>query len=347
MQSNEHKRRIRYKGTHPKSYETKYKELDPLKYQETIEKIISKGMTPAGTHRPICVNEILDFFDIKEGQIGLDATLGYGGHSLEILKKLNHTGHLYALDQDPIEIAKTTKRLREHGYDEKVLTIQHLNFSEIDLIAAVSGPFDFILADLGVSSMQIDNPDRGFSYKTKSPLDLRMNPNQGIPASEFIKTLSKDELIGTFIEYSDEPYAKEIAITITTHLYQGNDIQLTSDLYDLIKQSLQFLPKNDRDETIKKSAQRVFQAIRIAINNEMQVLYDFLEKIPHVLKPGGKVAILTFHSGEDRLVKKSYQHYFREGIYKDISNEPIRPSMEEQSSNSRSKSAKLRFAIKK
>ena len=341
-----HQRRIRYKGTHPKSFEAKYKELEPEKYKETIAKVIEKGMTPAGMHRPICVTEILDFLDIKPGQIGMDATLGYGGHSEELLKKLNGKGHLYAVDQDPIELPKTKERLEKLGYNNQILTINHLNFSEIDLIASVSGQFDFVIADLGVSSMQIDNPERGFSFKSGGPLDLRMNPKVGISASMRLKEMTKDEIEGMLVENADEPYAKEIATEIVSHLHKGKDIALTSDLYQVICDALKFIPYRDRDEEIKKSSQRTFQAIRIDINHEYEVLYEFLEKLPTVLKPNGKVAILTFHSGEDRLVKKSFQHYFREGIYSAVSDGPIRPSMDEQSSNSRARSAKLRWAIK-
>ncbi len=341
-----HQRRIRYKGTHPKTFNTKYKELQPEKYAETIDKIIQKGMTPAGMHRPICVNEILSFLDIKPGQIGLDATLGYGGHSQEILHLLNHQGHLYAVDQDLIELSKTKQRLENIGYKEDILSIQHLNFSEIDLIASVSGKFDFVIADLGVSSMQIDNPLRGFSFKTEGPLDLRMNPNVGISAAERLKEMNKEEIEGMLVENADEVYASEIALEIISHFKRGNDITLTTDLYKVISEALKFIPFSRIEDEIRKSSQRTFQALRIDINHEYEVLFEFLEKLPNVLKPNGKVAILTFHSGEDRLVKKSFQFYFREGIYKEITDGPIRPSMDEQSSNSRSRSAKLRWAIK-
>ncbi|MDO9630252.1 MAG: 16S rRNA (cytosine(1402)-N(4))-methyltransferase RsmH [Acholeplasmataceae bacterium] len=342
----DHQRRIRYKGTHPKSFEAKYKELNPEKYAETIEKVIEKGMTPAGMHRPICVTEILDFLTIQPGQIGLDATLGYGGHTEELLKALNGKGHLYAIDQDPVELPKTKLRLEKLGYGNEILTVNHLNFSEIDLIESVSGKLDFVIADLGVSSMQIDNPERGFSFKTSGPLDLRMNPNQGVTAASRLREMKKDEIEGMLIENADEPYASEIASAITSEFHQGRDITLTSDLYKVISNALKFLPFQTRDDEIKKSSQRTFQALRIDINHEYEVLYEFLEKLPTVLKSGGKVAILSFHSGEDRLVKKSFQHYFREGIYKEVSEGPIRPSMEEQNSNSRASSAKLRWAIK-
>ena len=341
-----HQRRPRYKGTHPKKFKNKYKEHNPEKYKDTIAKVMKKGQTPAGMHRSICVDEILDFFDLKEGQIGLDATLGYGGHSEQILKKIGKSGHLYACDADPIEIEKTKHRLMDLGYNKDVLTIYHQNFEDIDLISLEHGPFDFVLADLGLSSMQIDNPDRGFTFKADGPLDLRMNPQKGISAAMRLRELSRDEIIGMLIENADEPYAEAIADEIIKSYQDGHMIDTTKSFYEVIKQALSFLPKQDRASQIKKSAQRTFQALRIDVNHEYEVLYHFLEKLPHVLKPGGRVAILSFHSGEDRLVKKSFKYFEKMGLYHQIAQNPIRPSKEEQYANSRSKSAKLRWAIK-
>lgn len=345
-QEQKHKRRVRYKGTHPRSYKEKYKELQPEKYADTVARVISKGSTPAGMHISICVNEILDFLKITPGQVGLDATLGYGGHTSRMLKCLESKGHLYALDIDPIEIVRTRERLEKLGYDDKILTIKELNFSNIDQVVAESGPLDFVLADLGVSSMQIDNPDRGFSYKTEGPLDLRMNPRKGISAAERLKNISKDELQGMLIENADEPYAEEIARAIVSEIKRGRDISTTTQFRHIIKDTLDFLPEDKRKDEIKKSCQRSFQALRIDVNNEYEVLYDFLEKLPDVLAEGGRVAILSFHSGEDRLVKKSFKRFYREGIYKEIAPDIIRPSAEECRMNSRARSTKMRWAIK-
>lgn len=345
-QGQKRERRVRYKGTHPKKFKEKYKELQPEKYSEDVVKIIQKGNTPAGMHRSICVNEILELLQIKPGKTGLDATLGYGGHTLEMLKCLDSSGRLYAMDVDPIELPRTKGRLERLGYGPEILTLKQLNFSCIDEVALESGPIDFILADLGVSSMQIDNPDRGFSFKTEGPLDLRLNPNSGKSAAERLKTISKDELEGMLFENSDEPHAKAIAHAIISEVKKGHEIATTTQLMHIIKNTLRFLPESTRDEEVKKSCQRCFQAIRIDVNNEFEVLYDFLEKLPNVLASGGRVAILTFHSGEDRLVKKSFKKYLREGIYKEIAPDPIRPSAEECHNNSRARSAKLRWAIK-
>lgn len=341
-----HKRRVRYKGTHPKNYKEKYKELQPEKYADTVAKVVSKGSTPAGMHISICVKEILDFLQIKPGQKGLDATLGYGGHTREMLKCLQSEGHIYALDVDPIELVKTRERLANQGFGPEILTIIQENFANIDRVAAEVGPFDFVLADLGVSSMQIDNPDRGFSYKTEGPLDLRLNPEKGITAAERLQTIDEVELRGMLQENADEPYAEEIARAIISEIKKGRPIDTTSRLRQVIENALSMVPAAERKEAVKKSCQRTFQALRIDVNSEFEVLYSFLEKLPDVLAPGGRVAILTFHSGEDRLVKKSFKQLKKEGVYSEIANEVIRPSAEECSRNSRARSTKMRWAVK-
>ena len=210
----EHKRRVRYKGKYPKKFEEKYKELNPEKYKDTVEKVIQKGSTPAGMHISIMVKEILDFLQIKPGQTGFDATLGYGGHTRAMMECLHGEGHMYATDVDPIESAKTKKRLEDAGFGEEILTIKLQNFCTIDEIAKEAGGFDFVLADLGVSSMQIDNPERGFSFKVDGPLDLRLNPEKGISAAERLAGIDEYELAGMLDENSDEPYAEELAHAI-------------------------------------------------------------------------------------------------------------------------------------
>ena len=342
----QHKRRVRYKGTHPRNYSEKYKELQPEKYADTIEKVIRKGSTPAGMHISICVKEILDFLQIQPGQKGLDATLGYGGHSAKMLECLKQQGHLYALDVDPIEIVKTKKRLADKGYGEDILTVIQENFANIDQVAAQYGPFDFMMADLGVSSMQIDNPERGFSYKTDGPLDLRLNPQKGTSAAERLKELTREEFEGMLVENSDEPFAAEIAKEVMQELRKGKPIDTTRRLHDVIEQALSFLPDAEKKEAVKKSCARTFQALRIDVNSEFEVLDAFLDKLPDALAPGGRVAILTFHSGEDRMVKKSFKQMKKAGLYSEISEEVIRPSKEECAKNSRARSTKMRWAIR-
>ena len=300
-----HRRRPRYKGTHPTKFNEKYKELNPEKYAETAKHVMEKGGTPAGMHIPICVKEILEFLQIQPGQVGLDATLGYGGHTLEMLKCLNGQGHIYALDVDPIESVKTEERLARQGYGPEILTVIHTNFANLDQVAEKHGPFQFILADLGVSSMQIDNPERGFSYKYDGPLDLRLNPEKGVTAAARLRELEEEELAGMLMENADEPYAEEIARAVTEAFRRGEAIETTLQLRRVIERALEFLPQGERKMAVKKSCQRTFQALRIDVNSEFEVLYSFLEKLPDALADGGRAAILTFHSGEDRLVKKS------------------------------------------
>ena len=341
-----HKRRVRYSGKYPRKFEEKYKEHNPDKYADTVAHVIEKGSTPAGMHLSIMVDEILEFLDIRPGMKGVDATLGYGGHTTRMLECLKGQGHIYALDVDPLESEKTKARLRKAGYGEDILTVRLMNFAEIDRLAEEAGPFDFILADLGVSSMQIDNPQRGFSYKVEGPLDLRMNPLSGESAAERLRTITEDEFAGMIMDNSDEPYAEEIASQVFSSMKRGKEITTTSDLRSQIEEALAFLPARERKEAVKKSCQRVFQALRIDVNSELEALFAFLDKLPGILVPGGKAAILTFHSGEDRLVKKAFQRGYRSGDYQDIAKDVIRPSKEECRRNPRAKSTKFRWAIR-
>ena len=347
QQEKTHKRRVRYSGTHPRSYKEKYKEHNPEKYADTIAKVIQKGSTPAGMHISIMVKEIIDFLQIKPGQVGLDATLGYGGHTKAMLQCLEGQGHIYALDVDPIESAKTKERLEKQGFGEEILTVRLQNFADIDFVSKETGKkFDFVLADLGVSSMQIDNPDRGFSYKVDGPLDLRMNPQKGESAADRLKEVSYEELVGMLVENSDEPYAEEIATVVMNWRKRGKAIETTTHFKEVIEEALRILPEKERKEAVKKSCQRSFQALRIDVNSEFEVLYAFLEKLPEVMAPNGRIAILTFHSGEDRLVKRSFKELQKAGIYSEASKDVIRPSAEECVKNGRAKCTKMRWAVR-
>ena len=327
-----HKRRVRYKGKYPKKFEEKYKELQPEKYQDTIEHVIRKGNTPAGMHISIMVKEILDFLQIEPGEQGFDATLGYGGHTRAMLECLKGQGHIWATDVDPEESAKTKKRLEDLGFGEDLLTVRLQNFCTIDEIAKEVGGFDFILADLGVSSMQIDNPKRGFSFKVDGPLDLRL--------------ITREELAGMLYENSDEPYCEELAKAITDEIRRDSHIDTTTKLRRVIEDTLDFLPEKEKKDTIKKTCQRTFQALRIDVNQEFEVLYEFMEKLPGALRPGGRVAILTFHSGEDKLVKQALKEGYKSGIYSDYAKDVIRPSAQECAANGRARSTKMRWAVK-
>ncbi len=346
MEEKKHKRRVHYSGKYPKKFEEKYKEHSPEKYQDIVEHVIAKGSTPAGMHISIMVKEILDFLQIKPGQQGLDCTLGYGGHTRKMLECLQGEGCIYGLDVDPIESEKTVARLRDAGFGDDIFHFRLINFANIDKVAEEAGKFDFVLADLGVSSMQIDNPERGFSYKIDGPLDLRLDPEHGESAAERLHNVTRDEFVGMLIENSDEPYAEEIADKVFNLMRKGKPMNTTTELRQAIEDALWKLPKDEKDQAVKKSCARVFQALRIDVNSEFEVLYSFLEKLPGILNPGGRVAILTFHSGEDRLVKKAFKELKKTGVFSEISADVIRPSAEECRINPRSKSTKMRWAIK-
>ena len=346
MEENKHKRRVHYSGKYPKKFEEKYKEQNPEKYADTVAHVISKGSTPAGMHISIMVQEILDVLKIQPGEQGLDCTLGYGGHTRKMLEKLSGQGCIYGLDVDPIESKKTIERLRNASFGEDVFRFIQTNFANIDQVAKETGKFDFVLADLGVSSMQIDDPSRGFSYKIDGPLDLRLDPEHGESAAQRLHNITREEFVGMLLENSDEPYAQEIADKVFSLMKKGDPMDTTTALRKAIEDALWKVPKEEKAQTIKKSCARVFQALRIDVNSEFEVLYSFLDKLPGILNPGARVAILTFHSGEDRLVKKSFKELKKAGLYSEISEDVIRPSAEECRLNPRSKSTKLRWAIK-
>lgn len=346
MEEKQHKRRVRYAGKYPRKFEEKYKEHEPEKYKDTVARVMEKGSTPAGMHLPIMVQEILDFLQIQPGQQGLDCTLGYGGHTQKMMEQLQGQGRLVGLDIDPIESQKTVQRLRNAGYGEDIFSFRLTNFANIDEVAAECGKFDFVLADLGVSSMQIDNPQRGFSYKREGPLDLRLDPLHGDSAADRLHQIEEKEFEGMLLENSDEPFAKEIAAKVFRKMKMGAPMNTTQELRQAVEEALVVVPKAERTEAVKKSCARTFQALRIDVNSEFEVLYSFLDKLPGILNPGGRVAILTFHSGEDRLVKKAFKELHRNGVFSEISKDAIRPSQEECRFNPRSKSTKLRWAIK-
>lgn len=334
-----HRRRARYSGKNPRAFHLKYKELNPEKYPETVEKVLASGKTPAGTHRAIMVDEVLAVLQPKPGHLAVDATLGYGGHAREILLRTLPGGRLIGLDTDPIELRKTEARLRAEGFGPDALTIVHSNFAGLARVLATHGVegADIILADLGLSSMQIDNPERGFTYKFDGPLDLRMNPNKGRSAAEFLAGVEAGKLAELLRENADEPRA-ELLATAMVEARAKHPIQTTRDLRSVIERTLP--GTQDRENTLR----RVFQALRIEVNDEFGALETFLRFLPQCLKPGGRVAILTFHSGEDRRVKRFLEEGLRMEVYSSSSKEVIRPAPAEIRANSRAAPAKLRWA---
>ena len=332
-----HRRRPRYSGKYPRRFEEKYKELDPAKHPDTVAKVLSSGKTPAGSHVPIMVGEILAALNPQPGELAVDCTLGHGGHTRELLHKILPGGRLIGLDADPIELPRTEAILRGEGFGEDCLVTRKSNFAGIQAALASIGAdgADVILADLGVSSMQLDNPTRGFTSKHPGPLDMRMNPAKGIPASKWLERVTPAELADILRENSDEPHAQILAPQLAAKSFSS-----TLELAQAIRTTLSSRP----EEELKKSVARVFQAIRIEVNEEFAALDALLRALPFCLRPGGRVAILSFHSGEDRRVKKAFQAGQREGIYSEIARDVIRASAAECRANPRATSAKLRWA---
>lgn len=332
-------RRPRYRGKNPRRFEEKYKEHDPARHAETIAKVLASGKTPAGSHRPIMVAEVLEILAPQPGEIAVDATLGYGGHAEAILARLQPGGRLLGLDADPLELPRTEARLRSLGYGPDILGVHRSNFAGLPQVLARAGldGADLILADLGVSSMQLDNPARGFSAKHDGPLDLRMNPARGQSAAHFLAHLSSAALVRLLHENADEPAASLLGPALV-----GRHFERTHSLGTAIRRALPRASEAALEQTVR----RVFQALRIAVNDEFSALETFLRNFPVCLRPGGRVAILSFHSGEDRRVKKAFAAGLREGFYERIADEVTRPGPVERHANPRSTSAKLRWAIR-
>ncbi len=328
-------RRKRYSGKNPRRFEEKYKEHDPVRHADTVAKVIASGKTPAGSHVPIMVDESLEALAIGPGMTGVDCTLGYGGHALRILESITPGGKLIGLDQDPIELPKTERRLRLAGFGEDSLEATRSNYAGIAKV--LNGrTVDFIFADLGCSSMQFDDPSRGFSFKHAGPLDMRMNPNRGLSAAEWLARISPEKLELALHDHSDEPRAESLAAALA-----GQSFRDTLELAAAIRAAVH-ADTDEKELTIR----RVFQAVRIAVNEEFVALDAFLRVLPDCLKPGGRAAILTFHSGEDRRVKKAFQAGLRDGLFSATSDGVVTAGPDERRLNPRSAPAKLRWAVK-
>ncbi|MEX1230414.1 MAG: 16S rRNA (cytosine(1402)-N(4))-methyltransferase RsmH [Planctomycetaceae bacterium] len=339
------KRRLRYRGKNPRQFHEKYKEHQPERYIDDVAKVIAAGKTPAGTHRPIMVREILEVLAPQPGETAVDCTLGYGGHACEFLAAVQPGGRLLGMDTDPIELPKAEARLRALGFPAESLVVRRMNFAGILQFLGEAAPdgADVLLADLGVSSMQIDNPARGFTFKADGPLDMRMNPEHGQPASALLSKLDEAEFAQLLSENSDEPHAPELADAIL-HANRRTALTTTRALAEVVQTAAANFGRDA--EATADAIRRVFQTLRIAVNDEFGALTAFLRNLPACLKPGGRVAILTFHSGEDRRVKLAFKKGLRDGIYSSIATDVIRPSAEEQHANPRSSAAKLRFAVR-
>lgn len=334
------KRRVRYKGKNPRGFHEKYKELQPDRYPDDVAKVLSGGKTPAGTHRPIMVEEILRVLKPAPGETAVDCTLGYGGHATELLKAVQPGGRLLAIDADPIELPKTEARLRALGFPPESLVTRRTNFAALPKFLAEVGSdgAEVILADLGLSSMQIDDPLRGFSYKTAGPLDMRMNPERGRPVSALLSDLTVTVLAQILETNADEPRAQELARVIL-RAHSIEPLETSQALASVVRSCRLSTAPDDM-------ARRVFQALRIEVNGEFAALTTFLKALPSCLKQGGRVAILSFHSGEDRRVKAAFKEGLNDGSYGSIAQDVVRPSVAEMRANPRSASAKLRFAVR-
>ncbi|MEI8235022.1 MAG: 16S rRNA (cytosine(1402)-N(4))-methyltransferase RsmH [Verrucomicrobiota bacterium] len=335
-----HRRRPRYSGKNPRRFDQKYKERAPESYPETVAKVLASGKTPAGTHRPILVEEILAFLRPQPGQTAADCTLGYGGHAREILARIQPGGRLIGLDTDPLELPRTEARLRALGFGPEAFAAHRSNFAGLPKVLAAEGfpgGVDLILADLGVSSMQIDDPSRGFSVKAEGPLDMRMNPLRGQPASVLLEKMRPEALAALLEEASDEPHAALLA-----PLLAGKRFATTRALGEAIRAALARRPEAEAALSVR----RVFQALRIAVNEEFTALDTWLRNLHACLAPGGRAAVMTFHSGEDRRVKKAFQAGLRDGVYAEVAREVIRPGPEECRRNTRAAPAKLRWAVR-
>jgi len=332
-----HRRRPRYAGKYPRRFDEKYKEHQPEQYPETVHKVLASGKTPAGAHVPILIAEILEALDPQPGETAVDCTLGYGGHARAMLQRLQPGGRLLGLDVDPLELPKTEARMRRLGFGPDVFVARRSNFAGLPGVLAAEGLVgaDCLLADLGVSSMQLDTPGRGFSFKTPGPLDMRMNPNRGQPASALLLKIEPAELAALLVENADEPHALILAGALA-----GRSHEQASALAEVIRAALTHVDEEERG----KSVRRVFQALRVAVNEEFTALDTLLRHLPQCMNPGGRVAIVAFHSGEDRRVKKAFQSGLRDGFYTAIAESAIRPNPEECRSNPRASAAKLRWA---
>jgi 16S rRNA (cytosine1402-N4)-methyltransferase len=338
-----HRRRPRYRGTNPREYREKYKELAPEKYPEMVAHLLDRGQTPAGQHVAVLVEETLTALAPHPGDRGVDATLGWGGHALQFLERILPGGRLLALDADPIELPRTEARLRRLGFGDEALLVRRTNFAGVRAAIDEAGwndGVDFLFADLGVSSMQIDDPARGFSFKADGPLDMRMNPKRGLSAAQWLSRVSVEKLTAVLADDADEPHAQTIATSLAE---RSATLTTTRALARAVRAALD---GQLSDEDADLAVRRVFQAVRIEVNDEFGALDALLRQLPGCLRPGGRAAVITFHSGEDRRVKRAFEAGARIGIYTRVSPEVIRASPAEQRANPRSKAAKLRSATR-
>jgi 16S rRNA (cytosine1402-N4)-methyltransferase len=305
--------------------------------------------TPPGEHRPVLLDEVLAVLAPAPGAVVVDCTTGWAGHAVELLRRIGPTGRLVGLDLDPENLPRARERLEATGLP---FSLHHANFAALPAVLAAEGlaGADAVLADLGMSSMQVDDAERGFSYSRDGPLDMRMDRTRGRPVSQVLAAISEADLARALRDLGDEPEAERVASLIVEARRRGA-LERTGDLARLLLEAVRpaggakpwrLHPEPGRWEL--HPAARTFQALRILVNRELANLEPLLRVLPSVLRPGGTAAIISFHSGEDRLVKVAFRDGLRAGTYAAISPEPIRAGPTERQTNPRSRSAKLRWA---
>jgi len=342
------RRRPRYPGTHPRRFHQRYKELNPQAYPGIHEHLRNRGRTPAGTHVPVLLGQVLDCLRPAPGEIVADCTVGYGGHAMKFIQAVGAAGRLVGMDVDGLQLQSTAQRLARLGAS---VSLHHSNYAGLPAVLAKEGVtvVDVVFADLGVSSMQVDDPERGFSYKhPDSPLDMRMDDRLTRTASDLLADLSEQEISRALFELADEPDHERIAQFIVAQR-RVLPITRTGDLIRLIFAACGTTEKAwKKHKTYEDShpAARTFQALRMLVNDELGSLRELLRVAPQCLRPGGRIGIISFHSGEDRLVKHALREGLEAGLYQDVASEVIRPDPQEVRSNPRSSSARLRWAVK-
>jgi 16S rRNA (cytosine1402-N4)-methyltransferase len=308
--------------------------------------------TPAGAHRPVMLDEVLATLDPRPGEVAVDCTLGFGGHAAELLRRIAPDGKLIGFDLDAGNLPPVREKL---AVTSPSFSLHHGNFAGLAAALAADGfdGCDCLVADLGMSSMQVDDPDRGFSFARDGPLDMRMDRTRGRSAAESLATLPAADLATAFRELGDEPEAERIAAAVVARR-SAKPLERTRELLDLVLEAapVRVNPHPRKGEPTPRQqrirpAARVFQALRILVNRELANLQELLRVLPWCLRPGGRAAIISFHSGEDRLVKAAFKDGLRTGVYEEISEDPVRPGPQERFDNPRSRSAKLRWARKR
>jgi 16S rRNA (cytosine1402-N4)-methyltransferase len=293
------------------------------------------AVTKAG-HVPVLLKEAIDFLDIKRDGSYIDATVGLGGHSYEIAKRLGAQGHLIGLDKDPAALEATRAKLSSETEDFPRLTLLHASFAEIGKRFDPASA-DGLLADVGMSSLQLNDAARGFSFQAEGPLDMRMNPQAELTADQVVNQVDEVTLANLIYEFGDERRSRRIARAIV----RSRPIRTTAQLAEIVSGAAR--PMNQAERRIHP-ATKTFQALRIFVNDELKDLQELMTAAPQVLKPGGRLVIISFHSLEDRIVKDALRDGVKQGHYRLLTKKPETPGEEEIQRNPRSRSAKLRAA---